>query len=56
MIRAYRHRHTIIGWIVWQIVRRGARRKAQEIQRKVLAAAIVAGVVAAGFFASRWEE
>ena len=52
-----RRRHeTLIGWIVWQIMRRTARKRAQEIQRKLLAAAIVAGVLAAGFFASRWEN
>ena len=56
MIRAYRQRNTLIGWIVWNVMRRVARRKARETQRKIIAAAIVAGVLAAGFFASRWEE
>ena len=56
MIKAYTNRHTLIGWIVWQVMRRVARRKARETQRKIVAAAIVVGVLAAGFFASRWEE
>jgi hypothetical protein len=40
--------YTALGWIVWQIGSRVARRKLSQNRSKLLAAGVVAAVVAAG--------
>jgi hypothetical protein len=45
--------YTLLGWLVWQIGKRVARRKMAQNKLKVGAAATVALVVAAGLAAGR---
>jgi hypothetical protein len=40
--------YTALGWIVWQIGSRVAKRKLSQNRSKLLAAGVVAAVVAAG--------
>jgi hypothetical protein len=40
--------YTALGWIVWQIGSRVARRKLSQNRSKLVAAGVVAAVVAAG--------
>ena len=45
--------YTVLGWIVWQIASRVARRKIAQNRVKVGAAAVVALVLVAGLTAAR---
>jgi hypothetical protein len=45
--------YTVIGWVVWQIGRRVARRKLAQRRVKLGAAAVVALALAAGLAAAR---
>ena len=40
--------YTVLGWIVWQIGSRVAKRKLGQNRSKLIAASVVAAVVAAG--------
>lgn len=40
--------YTVLGWIVWQIGSRVAKRKLGQNRSKLIAAGVVAAVVAAG--------
>lgn len=40
--------YTMLGWLVWQIGRRAAKRKASNNRSKLIAAGAVAGVIAVG--------
>ena len=46
-------RYTVLGWVVWQIGSRVAKRKLAEQRVKVGAAAVVALALAAGLAAAR---
>ena len=46
-------RYTILGWLVWQIGSRVARRKLARVQMKLAAVAVVGLVLAAGAAAAR---
>lgn len=48
-IRAY----TVLGWLVWQVVRRVARRKLGDNRAKLGAAGVVALVLLGGIIAAR---
>lgn len=45
--------YTILGWIIWQIASRVAKRRIQQNQVKLGAAAVVAVVLVAGLAAAR---
>jgi hypothetical protein len=45
--------YTVLGWIVWQIASRVARRKIQQNRVKLGAAGVVALVVIAGLAAAK---
>lgn len=45
--------YTVLGWVVWQVGARVARRKMVRNRVKLGAAGVVAGVVAAGVVAAR---
>jgi hypothetical protein len=45
--------YTILGWLVWQIGSRVARRKLAQNRRKLGAAAVIAAVLVAGVLAAR---
>lgn len=49
-------RYGLLGWLVWQIGSRVAKRKAAQNKVKLGAAAVVAAVVAAGVAAARWTR
>ena len=40
--------YTVLGWVVWQIGSRVAKRKLGQNRSKLIAASVVAAVVAAG--------
>ncbi len=40
--------YSVLGWIVWQIVSRAAKRELGQNRSKLIAAGVVAAVVAAG--------
>ena len=40
--------YSVLGWIVWQIGSRAAKRKLGQNRSKLIAASVVAAVVAAG--------
>ena len=46
-------RYTVLGWLVWQIASRVARRKLGQARVKIIAAALVALVLAAGAAVAR---
>ena len=46
-------RYTILGWLVWQIGSRLARRRLARMQMKLAAAAVVGLVLAAGAAVAR---
>ena len=46
-------RYTLLGWLVWQVARRVARRKVAQNRIKLGAAAAVALVLIAGVAAAR---
>lgn len=46
-------RYTVLGWLVWQIGTRVARRKLAQTRGKLAAAAVVALVLAAGAAVAR---
>ncbi len=46
-------RYTVLGWLVWQIGSRVARRKLGRARVKIIAAALVALVLAAGAAVAR---
>ena len=46
-------RYTVLGWVVWQIGSRVARRKLAEKRMKLGAAAVIALAVGAGIAAAR---
>jgi hypothetical protein len=48
--------YTILGWIVWQVASRVAKRKIAQNRVKVGAAAVVALVLVAGVAAARSGE
>jgi hypothetical protein len=45
--------YTLLGWIVWQIASRVAKRKIGQNRNKLAAAAIVGAVLVAGLLAAR---
>ncbi len=45
--------YTVLGWIVWQVASRVAKRKLAQNRLKVGAAAVVAVTLAAGVIAAR---
>jgi hypothetical protein len=45
--------YTVLGWLVWQVISRVARRKIAENKVKIGAAATVFAVIAAGLLAAR---
>jgi hypothetical protein len=45
--------YTVLGWVVWQVGRRVAKRKMTENRAKLGAAATVAVVLVAGLVAAR---
>ena len=45
--------YTVLGWIVWQIARRVAKRKLAQQRTKLGAAGVVAAVAVAGILAAR---
>jgi hypothetical protein len=45
--------YTVLGWLVWQIISRVARRKLAQNKVKIGAAATVTAVVAAGLLAAK---
>ncbi len=45
--------YTVLGWLVWQIISRVARRKIGQNRVKLGAAATVFAVIAAGILAAR---
>ncbi len=45
--------YTLIGWLVWQIASRVAKRKIAANRNKLVAIAVVAGVLVAGLAAAR---
>jgi hypothetical protein len=45
--------YTVLGWVVWQIVSRVAKRKVQQNRVKLGAAGIVALVLVAGIAAAK---
>ncbi len=45
--------YTVLGWLVWQVGKRVARRKLAENRVKLGAAAVVGAVVAAGAVAAK---
>jgi hypothetical protein len=48
--------YTVLGWIVWQIASRVAKRKVAQNRAKLGAAAVVALVLVAGVAAARAGE
>lgn len=48
-----RNAYTILGWVVWQIGSRVARRKMAQNRLKLGAAAVVVAVVVGGVLAAR---
>lgn len=40
--------YTVLGWVVWQICSRVAKRKLGQNRSKLIAASVVLGVIAAG--------
>lgn len=45
--------YTVLGWLVWQVGTRVARRKMAQNRLKLGAAGVVAGVLVAGVIAAR---
>ncbi len=45
--------YTVLGWIVWQVGSRVAKRKLAQNRLKLGAAAVIAGVVVGGILAAR---
>ena len=45
--------YTVLGWVVWQIGSRVARRKMSQNKLKIGAAGVVAAVVVAGVIAAK---
>jgi hypothetical protein len=45
--------YTVLGWVVWQIASRVARRKIQQNRVKIGAAGVVLAVVVGGILAAR---
>lgn len=45
--------YTVLGWLVWQVGQRVARRKMAQNRAKLGAAAVVAAVLVAGLVAAR---
>jgi hypothetical protein len=50
------NRHTIVGWLVWQIGKRVVRRKISKARSKLVPLAVVVAVVAAGFWLKAGDE
>lgn len=48
--------YTILGWVVWQVATRVAKRKIAQNQVKLGAAAVVALVLIAGILAAKHES
>jgi hypothetical protein len=48
--------YTVLGWVVWQIASRVAKKKIAQNRSKIGAAAVVAGVVIAGIALARGDE
>ncbi len=48
--------YTVLGWIVWQVAQRVAKRKLTQNRTKLGAAGIVAAVVIAGALAARSDS
>jgi hypothetical protein len=48
--------YTVLGWLVWQLVRRIARRKLAAQRGKLIAAAVIGAVLIAGIAAARSES
>ena len=45
--------YTVLGWLVWQVITRVAKRKMAQNKVKIGAAATVFAVIAAGILAAR---
>jgi len=45
--------YTVLGWLVWQVIARVAKRKVAQNRVKIGAAATVFAVIAAGIVAAR---
>ena len=45
--------YTVLGWVVWQVASRVAKRKIAQNRVKLGAVGIVLGVLVAGIFAAR---
>jgi len=48
-----KRRHTILGWVVWQVGSRVAKRKARQNRVKLGAAGVVAAALVTGVAAAR---
>jgi hypothetical protein len=48
--------YTVLGWVVWQIGSRVAKKKIAQSRSKIGAAAVVAGVVIAGIALARGDR
>jgi hypothetical protein len=49
-------RYTVLGWLVWQIGSRVAKKKAKANRTKLGAAAVAAGALTAGAVAARTSD
>ncbi len=48
--------YTVLGWLVWQVASRVAKRKARQNRAKLGAAGVIALVVLGGILAARGER
>jgi hypothetical protein len=54
-VNGSRH-YSLVGWIVWQLTRRTAKKKVKQNSRKLGAAGVVALVLVGGLLAARWGD
>jgi hypothetical protein len=49
-------RHTLLGWVVWQLGKRLAKRKAAQNRAKLGAAGVIAAVLVGGLIAAKTDS